>query len=187
MYLSRSALSFLTHFRRCTSAEVFFLQNQNLRRFAVSPKSQVAEEDDDEASPAVLPDESAFDKWDPQTPADSIVRVSVARNNIHATVSDLEGRVISRSSGGMVGFKADHRFKHRERSSPEASSRCAEDATTKAMRKGYKVCHLEIKGSSPGRGLVMRGILQAGMRVKSIRDTTPVPTPGVRPPAARRL
>ena len=116
-----------------------------------------------------------------RAPADSVIRVSAKRNNIHVTVSDLEGRVISRSSGGMVGHK------HRERASPEASQACAEDACKKAVGKGYKFSHLEMKGNSAGRGQVLRGILNTGMQVKSIRDTTPVPTPGTRPPAARRL
>ena len=114
-------------------------------------------------------------------PADSVVRVASTRNNMHITVSDLEGRVISRSSGGMVGRK------HRERASPEAAQAAAEQAVAKAVAKGFKMSHLEMKGSSTGRGQVLRGILSAGLNVKSIRDTTPVPTPGVRPPAARRL
>jgi len=81
----------------------------------------------------------------------------------------------------MVGFK------HRERSQQDAAAASSEQAVKKAVFKGHRVCHLEIKGNSQGRGQVLRGILGAGMKVKSIRDTTPVPTPGVRPPAARRL
>ena len=63
----------------------------------------------------------------------------------------------------------------------------AQAAVAKAVAKGFKVSHLEMKGASSGRGQVLRGILLAGLSVKSIRDTTPVPTPGVRPPASRRL
>jgi small subunit ribosomal protein S11 len=117
----------------------------------------------------------------PALPADSVIRVSSSRNNMHITVSDLEGRVVSRSSGGMVGFK------HRERASTEAAEAAAGQATAKAAAKGFRMSHLEMKGSSAGRGQVLRGILLAGLSVKSIRDTTPVPTPGVRPPASRRL
>jgi small subunit ribosomal protein S11 len=117
----------------------------------------------------------------PALPADSFIRVSSSRNNMYITVSDLEGRVIARSTGGMVGFK------HRERASAEAAEAAAAQATAKAKAKGFKMSHLEMKGSSSGRGQVLRGILLAGLGVKSIRDTTPVPTPGVRPPASRRL
>ena len=117
----------------------------------------------------------------PHLPADSVVRVQSSRNNMHISVSDLEGRVISRSSGGMVGRK------HRERATPEAAQAAAEQAVAKAVAKGFKMSHLEMKGSSSGRGQILRGILLAGLNIKSVRDTTPVPTPGVRPPAARRL
>lgn len=114
-------------------------------------------------------------------PADSFVRVSSSKNNMQITVSDLEGRVISRSTGGMVSFK------HRERASAEASEAATQQAVAKAVAKGFKMCHLEMKGNSSARGQVLRGIVLAGLNVKSIRDTTPVPTPGVRPPASRRL
>ena len=119
--------------------------------------------------------------FNPKSPADCVVRVRSSRNNVHITVSDLDGLVVSRSSGGMVGRK------HRERALPEAAQEVAEQAVAKAVAKGFKMGHLEMQGSSSGRGHTLRGIMVAGLAVKSIRDTTPVPTPGVRPRAARRL
>ncbi len=112
---------------------------------------------------------------------DSIILVSSATNNVHVTVSDLQGNVVARSSGGMVGFK------HRARATPIASSKCAQQAAQKAVALGHLVAHLQLRGPSKGRGQVLRGIMSTGLRVCDIRDTTPVPTPGCRPKAARRL
>lgn len=114
--------------------------------------------------------------------ADSVILVSSSANNCFVTVSDLDGRVVSRASGGMVPG-----MKHRARASPQASSAAAVIAINKALAKGYRVAHLELKGPSRGRGQVLRGITNVGMKLVDIRDVTPVPMPGTRPPAARRL
>jgi small subunit ribosomal protein S11 len=152
-------------------------QQQPLRRALAAAAAAAAP-----AEPGAAGEASALAQApDLSLPADSVVRVSSTRNNMHITVSDLEGRVISRSTGGMAGFK------HRERASSEAAEAATQQAVAKAVAKGFKVSHLEMKGASSGRGQVLRGILLAGLSVKSIRDTTPVPTPGVRPPASRRL
>lgn len=113
--------------------------------------------------------------------ADTIVRVSSTMNNIYVTVSDIEGRVVSRASGGMLGLK------HRQRATPQAGQAVAEQAVNKAVAAGHKVASVEMKGPSRGRGQILRGIMNGGLRVISIRDTTPIPTNGCRPPAARRL
>ena len=113
-------------------------------------------------------------------PADSFIRVAATGNNIHVTISDIEGRVVSRSSGGVVGYK------HRSRASPEAALAASRDAAKKALGAGYAAGHLELRGPSSGRGQLLQGILEAGMRVVDIRDPTPVPTPGCRPKKARR-
>jgi small subunit ribosomal protein S11 len=113
--------------------------------------------------------------------ADSFIRVVSTGNNVHVAVSDIEGGVISRSSGGMVGFK------HRNRASPQAMQAAAREAAKRAVAEGYRRAHLELRGPSSGRGELLQGILQSSMMVVDIRDTTPVPTPGVRQKKARRL
>lgn len=113
--------------------------------------------------------------------ADATVHVACTMNNILCTVSDLEGRVVARSSGGMVGLK------HRARSTPQAGSAVANQAAQRAVSAGHKVVHVELRGPSRGRGQILRGILNAGLRVADIRDVTPLPTNGCRPPHARRL
>jgi small subunit ribosomal protein S11 len=113
---------------------------------------------------------------------DSVILVSSSSNNVHVTVSDLEGRVVSRASGGMVPG-----MKHRARSSPQAGSAAAALAVQKALSAGYRIAHLEMKGASRGRGQVLHKIVETGMQIADIRDVSPVPMPGTRPPAARRL
>ena len=113
--------------------------------------------------------------------ADGTVHGACTMNNIMCTVSDLEGRVVARSSGGMVGLK------HRARATPQAGSSIANQAAVKAVSAGHKVVHVELRGPSRGRGQILRGILNAGLRVADIRDVTPLPTNGCRPPASRRL
>ena len=114
--------------------------------------------------------------------ADSVILVSSSANNIFITVSDLDGRVVSRATGGMVPG-----MKHRARASPQAGSAAAAIAIQKALAVGHRVAHLEMQGPSRGRGQVLHSIVAAGMTITDIRDVTPVPMPGTRPPAARRL
>ena len=116
-----------------------------------------------------------------QNAPDSIVHVNSTMNNIQITISNLEGETISRSSGGVLGYK------HRQRASPQAAKEMAEQAAAKAVTAGYKVAHVEVKGPSRGRGVLIRGLQTAGLKITDIRDVTPIPTNGCRPPAARRL
>lgn len=102
-------------------------------------------------------------------------------NNIHVTVSNLDGDVISRCSGGVVGYK------HRARASPQAASDIAQQAVEKAVAAGYKNTHVELKGPSRSRGQILRGISNTGIKIYDIRDVTPMPTNGCRPKSARRL
>ena len=113
--------------------------------------------------------------------ADSYIRVTSTGNNVFVAISDIEGGLISRSSGGMVGFKA------RNRASAQAMQAAASEAAKKAVAAGYRRAHLELKGPSAGRGELLSGILETDMTVVDIRDTTAVPTPGVRQKKARRL
>jgi small subunit ribosomal protein S11 len=114
--------------------------------------------------------------------ADARVRVAATANNVHVTISDLEGRVVSRASGGMVLAS-----KHRARASPAAGAAAVGAAAAKAYAAGHRLAHLELAGPSRGRGGLLRALADAGIDVADIRDTTPVPMPGTRPPAARRL
>jgi small subunit ribosomal protein S11 len=113
--------------------------------------------------------------------ADAVILIASTSNNIHATVSDLSGRVVARSSGGMLGYK------HRARAAPQVGGEVAAQAAEKAFAAGHRAAHLHLKGPSRGRGQLLRGIVKTGIVLVDVRDVTPVPTPGTRPPAARRL
>lgn len=102
-------------------------------------------------------------------------------NNIHACVSNLDGNVVSASSGGLLGFK------HRERASADAAKGIGEAIAKRAFEAGYRLAHVRLRGPSRGRSSMLRGLLAGGLRVADIRDVTPMPTNGCRPRAARRL
>jgi small subunit ribosomal protein S11 len=102
-------------------------------------------------------------------------------NNIVVSVSTLDGNVVSRCSGGVLGLR------HRARASPAAGTDIARAAAQKAFERGFRVAHVHLKGPSRARGQVLRGLQAGGLKVADIRDVTPVPTNGCRPKAARRL
>jgi small subunit ribosomal protein S11 len=112
---------------------------------------------------------------------DSVVHVNCTMNNIHVCVSNLDGQVLAKCSGGVLGYK------HRERASPVAAREIAENVGKKAIESGYKLSHVHMQGPSRGRSQVLRGLTSAGLKIADIRDVTPMPTNGCRPPHTRRL
>lgn len=116
-----------------------------------------------------------------QTTADSTVTVTATLNNIHVVVSNIDGQIVSKFSGGMVGQK------HRQRTNPSAAAEIGEKAAKKAYDAGHRIAHVHVKGPSRSRGVILRGITVGGLKVLDIRDITPQPTNGCRPKHARRL
>lgn len=112
---------------------------------------------------------------------DSIVIVNATMNNIHACVSNIDGQVVSKCSGGILGLK------HRERATPEAARDIGENIAKRAYELGYRMSHVRLKGPSKGRSMVLRGLLAGGLNVWDIKDITPMPTNGCRPKSMRRL
>jgi len=112
---------------------------------------------------------------------DATVMIRTTMNNIHACVSNLEGDVVARSSGGLAGFK------HRQRASGAAAKDIGVAIAKKAAETGHRIVHVHMKGPARGRAQVLRGIQEGGLRVYDIKDVTALPTGGCRPPAMRRL
>ncbi len=112
---------------------------------------------------------------------DAVVIVNATMNNIHACVSNLDGQVVSKCSGGILGLK------HRERATPEAARDIGENIAKRAYEQGYRMAHVHLKGPSKGRSMVLRGLLAGGLQVWDIKDITPMPTNGCRPKKQRRL
>ncbi len=110
-----------------------------------------------------------------------IAHVNSTFNNTLITISDDQGNVVSWSSSGMMGFKGSRK------STPFASQVAAEDAGKKAQDHGMKELDVRVKGPGSGRESALRALQAIGFTIKSIKDITPIPHNGCRPPKRRRV
>ncbi len=102
-------------------------------------------------------------------------------NNTIVTISDTEGNVLSWASAGELGFRGSRK------STPFAAQMAAETATKAAMEHGLKQVEVFVKGPGAGREAAIRALQAAGLEVNSIKDVTPIPHNGCRPPKRRRV
>jgi len=102
-------------------------------------------------------------------------------NNTIVTISDVNGNVISWASGGEMGFKGSRK------STPFAAQMAAEAAAKGAMEHGLKTVEVYVKGPGQGRESAIRSLQTAGLEVIMIKDVTPIPHNGCRPPKRRRI
>ena len=102
-------------------------------------------------------------------------------NNTIVTISDTEGNVLSWASAGGLGFRGSRK------STPFAAQVAAEEATKAAMEHGLKNVEVFVKGPGAGREAAIRALQAAGLEVNSIKDVTPIPHNGCRPPKRRRV
>ncbi|MDO4178206.1 MAG: 30S ribosomal protein S11 [Phascolarctobacterium sp.] len=102
-------------------------------------------------------------------------------NNTIVTISDMEGNVLSWASAGGLGFRGSRK------STPFAAQMAAEEATKAAMEHGLKNVDVYVKGPGAGREAAIRALQAAGLEVQSIKDVTPIPHNGCRPPKRRRV
>ena len=109
------------------------------------------------------------------------VHIHASFNNTHITITDTEGNVIAWSSAGGIGFKGSRK------GTPFAAQQAAYEAAKKAHEAGMHQCEVRVKGPGGGRESAIRAIANAGIRVMTIRDTTPIPHNGCRPPKRRRV
>ncbi len=110
-----------------------------------------------------------------------IAHIQATFNNTIVTITDPDGNVLCWSSAGDSGFKGTRK------GTPFAAQLAAENAAKKAMSMGMKEIDVRVKGPGPGRETAIRALQSAGLRVKSIRDVTPIPHNGCRPPKRRRV
>ncbi len=110
-----------------------------------------------------------------------IVHIQSTFNNTIVTVTDPEGNVIAQSSAGRVGFKGSRK------STPFAAQLAAQHAIRQAMEHGLKVAEVRVKGPGVGREAALRALQVEGFTVTAIRDVTPIPHNGCRPPKRRRV
>ena len=102
-------------------------------------------------------------------------------NNTIVTIADTEGNVLSWASAGGLGFRGSRK------STPFAAQMAAEEATKAAMEHGLKQVEVYVKGPGAGREAAIRALQAAGLEVNSIKDVTPIPHKGCRPPKRRRV
>ena len=110
-----------------------------------------------------------------------IAHVNSTFNNTLITISDAQGNAISWSSAGSMGFKGSRK------STPYAAQVAAEDAGKKAMEHGMKTLEVHVRGPGSGRESALRALQAAGVTITTIRDVTPIPHNGCRPPKRRRV
>ncbi len=102
-------------------------------------------------------------------------------NNTLVTLSDLNGNTLSWSSAGALGFKGS------KKSTPFAAQSAAEEAAKAALEHGLKTVEVYVKGPGSGRDAAIRALQSAGLQITMIRDITPIPHNGCRPPKRRRV
>jgi small subunit ribosomal protein S11 len=110
-----------------------------------------------------------------------IVHIASTFNNTMITITDATGNVIAWSSAGARGFKGSRK------STPFAAQVAAGDAAAKAMEHGLKTVSVLVKGPGAGRESALRALSAAGLKITLIRDVTPIPHNGCRPPKRRRV
>lgn len=113
--------------------------------------------------------------------AKAVVHIKASFNNTLITVTDTEGDTLCTSSAGCVGFKGARK------STPFAAQQAAQRAAGVAMRNGVREVEVKVKGPGPGRESAIAALQQAGLRISTIEDVTPLPHNGCRPPKRRRV
>ena len=113
--------------------------------------------------------------------SNGIAYVQSTFNNTIVSIADTEGNVISWASAGQKGFKGSRK------STPYAAQVAADSAAAKALEYGMKVLSVEVKGPGSGRETALRALQARGFKIISIKDTTPMPHNGTRPPKKRRV
>jgi small subunit ribosomal protein S11 len=113
--------------------------------------------------------------------AEGIAHVSATFNNTIITITDSHGNAVSWGSSGKAGFKGS------KKSTPFAATVAAEQCAREALTAGVKRVHVRVEGPGSGRESAIQALATAGLQVKSIKDVTPIPHNGCRPPKRRRV
>lgn len=111
----------------------------------------------------------------------AVVHIKATFNNTLITITDMDGDTICTSSAGCVGYKGSRK------STPFAAQQAAQRCAGMAMRNGVREVEIKVKGPGSGRESAISAMQQAGLRISSIEDVTPLPHNGCRPPKRRRV
>ncbi len=113
--------------------------------------------------------------------AEGVAHVNATFNNTLITITDAHGNAVSWGSAGKAGFKGS------KKSTPFAATVAAEQCAREAMSAGVRRVHVKVQGPGSGRESAIQALAAAGLQVKSIKDVTPIPHNGCRPPKRRRV
>ena len=113
--------------------------------------------------------------------AEGIAHIKATFNNTLVTITDSQGNVVTWGSSGKAGFKGS------KKSTPFAATVAAEAVGREAVNLGMKRVHVRVQGPGSGRESAIQALAAAGLQVRSIRDVTPIPHNGCRPPKKRRV
>ena len=116
-----------------------------------------------------------------RTVPEGIVHIHSTFNNTLVSITDLQGNVVAWASAGAVGFKGSRK------STPFAAQVATESAARKAMEAGMRTVQVRVKGPGMGREAALRSLQAVGFAISLIRDVTPIPHNGCRPPKRRRV
>src|SRR5512143_420829 len=113
--------------------------------------------------------------------AEGVAHIKATFNNTLVTITDMGGNVVTWGSSGKAGFKGS------KKSTPFAATVAAEQCAREALGLGVKRVHVRVQGPGSGRESAIQALATAGLQVKSIKDVTPIPHNGCRPPKRRRV
>jgi small subunit ribosomal protein S11 len=120
-------------------------------------------------------------KRDRKVGTNGVAHLQASFNNTIITITDMDGNVISWASAGKVGFKGSRK------STPFAAQVAAENSAREAVNMGLKRVEVWVKGPGAGREAAIRSLQAAGLEISAIKDVTPIPHNGCRPPKRRRV
>jgi small subunit ribosomal protein S11 len=120
-------------------------------------------------------------KKDRKVSVNGVVHIQATFNNTIVSIADADGQIVGWASAGKVGFKGSRK------STPFAAQQAAEDAAKQVLAQGMRKVEVMVKGPGAGREAAIRSLSAAGLQVLAIRDVTPIPHNGCRPPKRRRV
>jgi small subunit ribosomal protein S11 len=132
-------------------------------------------------APAKQTKKKTFKKREKRTVHVGVVYVQATFNNTIVTISDQEGNTIAWSSAGSLGFRGSRK------GTPFAAQQAALTAAQKASESGFRTAEVRVSGPGSGRESAIRALSTAGIEVRTIKDVTPIPHNGCRPPKKRRV
>lgn len=133
------------------------------------------------AAPAAAPKVPAAKRGKKVVESEGVAHISATFNNLLITITDMKGNTLTWGSAGKAGFKGS------KKSTPFAATVAAENCGREAMNLGLRRVHVRVQGPGSGRESAIQGLASVGLKVVSIRDVTPIPHNGCRPPKKRRV